>query len=67
MTTIFHGQVLQKYGGLQPDLNGLNDIMSLLCEKPTLQSDVLQPLLAKHVPFYTATDPIFLVKFRLRA
>jgi hypothetical protein len=67
MTTIFHRQALHKSGGLQPDLNGLNDIMSLLHEKPTLQSDVLRPLLAKYLPFYRATDSMFLVNFRLRA
>jgi hypothetical protein len=67
MTTIFHRHAPQKSGGLQPDLNGLNDIMSLLCEKPMLQSDVLRPLLAKYLPFYTATDSMFLVNFRLRA
>ena len=67
MTTIFHRQAVQKSGGLQPDLNGLNDIMSLLREKPMLQSDVLRPLLAKYLPFYTATDSMFLVNFRLRA
>jgi hypothetical protein len=52
---------------LQPDLNGLNDIMSLLREKPMLQSDVLQPLLAKYLPFYAATDSMFIVKFHLQA
>jgi hypothetical protein len=67
MTTIFHRQALQKSGGLQPDLNGLNDIMSLLREKPLLQSDVLRPLLAKYLPFYTATDSSFLSNFRRRA
>jgi hypothetical protein len=67
MTTIFHRQALQKTGGLQPDLNGLNDIMSLLHEKPMLHSDVLWPLLAKYLPFYTATDSMFLINFRLRA
>jgi hypothetical protein len=67
MTTIFHRQALQKSGCLQPDLNGLNDIMSLLREKPMLQSDVLRPLLAKYLPFYTATDSMFIVNFRLRA
>jgi hypothetical protein len=43
-------------GGLQPDLNGRNDIMALLWEKPMLPSDVLQPLLSKYLPFYKATD-----------
>ncbi len=56
MTTIFHRQALQKSGCLQPDLNGLNDIMSLLREKQMLQSGVLRPLLAKYLPFYAATD-----------
>jgi hypothetical protein len=67
MTTIFHRQALQKSGGLQPDLNGLNYIMSILHEKPMLQSDVLWSLLAKYLPFYTATDSMFLVNFRLQA
>jgi hypothetical protein len=41
MSTILHRQALQKSGCLQPDLNGLNNIMSLLREKPMLQSHVL--------------------------
>jgi hypothetical protein len=64
MTTIFHRQALQKLGGLQPDLNGVNDIMSLLREKPMLQSEVLRPLLAKYLPFYKATDVMFIANFR---
>ena len=67
MTTVFHRQALQKSGGLQPDLNGLNDIMSLLREKPMLKADVLRPLLSKYLPFYTATDSMYLVNFRRRA
>ncbi len=59
---------LQKLGGLQPDLNGLNDIMSLLQEKPMLQSDVLRPLLTKYLPFfYKATDAQFIANFRIWA
>jgi hypothetical protein len=54
-------------GGLQPDLNEVNDIMSLLREKPMLQSEVLQPLLAKYLPFYKATDAMFIANFRRRA
>jgi hypothetical protein len=41
--------------------------MSLLREKPMLQSDVLRPLLAKYLPFYAATDSMFIVNFRLQA
>ena len=66
MTSIFHRQALQRSGGLQPDLNGLNAILSLLRERPMLQSDVLRPLLTKYLPFYKATDSQFLVNFCLR-
>jgi hypothetical protein len=67
MTTIFHRQTLEKLGGLQSDLNGVDDIMSLLRKKPMLQSEVLQPLLAKYLPFYKATDAMFIANFRCRA
>jgi hypothetical protein len=63
MTTIFHQQALHKPGGLQPDLNGGNDIMSLLREKPMLQSEVIRPLLAKYLPFCKATDAMFIANF----
>jgi hypothetical protein len=65
---IFQQQALQKSGGLQPDLNGLNDIMSLLQEKPMLKLDVLRPLLAKYLPFYKATtNAQFIAKFWIQA
>ena len=32
-----------------------------------LQSDILRPLLTKYLPFYKATDSMFLVNFRIRA
>jgi cell division inhibitor SulA len=67
MTTIFHRQALQKSNRLQPDLNGVNDIMSLLREKPMLQSEVLRPLLAKYLPFYKATYTMFIFNFRRQA
>jgi hypothetical protein len=67
MTTIFHQQALQKSGGLQPDLNGLNNIMALLQEKAVLQLAVLQPLIAKYLPFYRATDAKFIANFCLCA
>jgi hypothetical protein len=41
--------------------------MSLLQERSILQSDVLGPLLAKYLPFYKATDSMFLVNFHLQA
>ena len=41
--------------------------MSLLRQKPILQSGVLRPLIAKYLPFYKATDAKFIANFRLRA
>jgi hypothetical protein len=67
LTTIFHHQALQKSGGCQPNLTGLNDVMILLRQKPNLQSDILRPLLTKYLPHYEATDAMFLVNFRARA
>jgi hypothetical protein len=64
MTTNFHRQALQKSGGLQPNLNGLNKIVSLLRKKP---SAVLRPLIAKYLPFYKATNAKCIANFRLRA
>jgi hypothetical protein len=64
MTTIFHRQALQKPGGLQPNLNGVNDIMPLLREKPMLQLEVFRTLLAKYLRFYKARDAMFTANFR---
>jgi hypothetical protein len=41
--------------------------MSLLWEKPMLQSDGLRPFLAKYLPFYKATDAQFIANFRIQA
>ena len=41
--------------------------MTLLRQKPNLQSDILRPLLTKYLPHYEATDSMFLVNFRARA
>jgi hypothetical protein len=47
LTIIFDRQALQKSGGCQPNLTGLNNVMTLLCQKPNLQSDILRPVLTK--------------------
>jgi hypothetical protein len=67
LTTIFHRQALQKSGSCQPDLTGLNDVMTLLRQKPNLQAEILRPLLSKYLPHYEASDAMFLVNFRARA
>jgi hypothetical protein len=56
LSTVFHGESKQKNGTLQPDLNGLNNIISLLCEKPNLKPDLLHPLLLKYIPYYKAIE-----------
>jgi hypothetical protein len=41
LSTTFHRESKQKNGTLQPDLNGLSDIIGLLYEKPNLKPDLL--------------------------
>jgi hypothetical protein len=41
LSTVFHQESKQKNGTLQLDLNGLNHIIGLLREKPSLKSDLL--------------------------
>jgi hypothetical protein len=67
LSTVFHQESKQKNGTQQPDLNGLNDIIGLLCEKPNLKPDLLQPPLLKYIPYYKAIDAKFQCNFRQRA
>jgi hypothetical protein len=65
--TVFHRESKQKNGTLQPDLNGLSDIIGLLLEKPNLKPDLLRPLLLKYIPYYKSIDAKFIHNFRQRA
>ncbi len=67
LSTVFHRESKQKNGTLQPDLNGLSDIIGLLREKPNLKPDLLRPLLLKYIPYYKTIDAKFIRNFRQRA
>jgi len=58
---------LKGSGKLIPDLAGLQDVLSILREHPTLDHKVLRTLLQKYVPFYQSLDGTYLRNFRLRA
>jgi hypothetical protein len=52
---------------LIPDLAGLQDVLSLLCEHPSIDHKVLRTLLQKYVPYYDSIDGTFIHNFRLRS
>jgi hypothetical protein len=67
MSTISHHVALQKSGHAQPNLEGMNTILSLLKEQPGLPNPVLCPLLQKYLPHYKAMDSAFMRNFWTRA
>ncbi len=62
-----HRVALRKSGQAQPNLEGMNTILSLLKEQPGLPNTVLRPLLQKYLPHYKAMDSSFMRNFRMRA
>jgi hypothetical protein len=58
---------LKGSGKLVPNLVGLQDVLSILREHPTLDHKVLRSLLHKYVPFYQSLDGAYIRNFRLRA
>eukprot|EP00978_Attheya_sp_CCMP212_P028319 scaffold97455_cov78-Attheya_sp.AAC.2 len=67
LTTIFHHKAKGMSGNAQPDLWGLNHILSLLREKPNLTAEVLPLLLLKYVSTYTSMNAAFIRNFHSRA
>jgi hypothetical protein len=67
MSTVSHRVALRKSGQAQPNLEGMNTILSLLKEQPGLPNTVLRPLLQKYLPHYKAMDSSFMRNFRMRA
>jgi hypothetical protein len=59
--------VLQQSGHAQPNLNGMNTILSLLREQPGLPNTDLCPLLQKYLPHYKAMDASFMRNFSMCA
>jgi hypothetical protein len=58
---------LKGAGKLIPDLAGLQDVLCILREHPTLDHKVLRSLLNKYVHFYQSLDGTYIRNFRLRA
>lgn len=67
LSTTSHRVAIQKSGNQQPNLIGMNDVMSLLREKPMLSAETLRPLLVKYLPTYYGIDAKFIANFRQRA
>jgi hypothetical protein len=67
LNTEYARQAKQRNGKCQPNLDGMNDILSLLKAKPMLKAEDLRPLLLKHVVVYKDIDAVFICNFRCRA
>ena len=63
LTTNSHRVAIQKSGEAQPNIQGLNDVVSLLRDRPLLPTDMLRPLLQKYLPFYSCTNAQFIGNF----
>ena len=67
MSSMSHRVALRRSGQAQPNLEGMNTILSLLKEQPALLNTILCPLLQKYLPHYKAMDPSFMRNFKNRA
>jgi hypothetical protein len=67
MTPQSHHLALIHSGRTQPSLEGMNDIISLMGEKPHVEHTTLRAMLMKDVPDFKSLDGTFLCNFRRRA
>ena len=56
MSTTSQRVALQLSGHGQPNLEGMNTVISLLKEQPGLSNTLLRPLLQKYLPHYKGMD-----------
>jgi hypothetical protein len=67
LNTRSHREARQRAGNTLPDLNGVQDIVSMLRQRPTLSCSDLRPFLQKYIPLYQAANAQFIINFRHRA
>ena len=64
--TMSHRQALISSGSLQPNLQGMQDVISILRQNPLFPTKELRPFLEKYCPFYKPADCIYIRNFRKR-
>ena len=62
--TLSYKEAKQRCGDIQPDLNGVQDIIAFLCNRPTMSLQVLWPFMVKYIPKYKGTSSQFMLNFR---
>ena len=63
-STISHRVAIERSGKSMPNLTGLQGVITLLRNKPTLSSSNLRPLLKAHIPWFKPTDSKFVGNFK---
>ena len=63
-STTSHRIAIERSGCAMPDLVGVQGIVTLLRNKPTLEANVLRPLLKNHIPWFKPSDAKFIANFR---
>ena len=66
LTTKSHREVIQRSGCYQTNINGIQDIISMLRIKPNMECNDLRHFLYKYLPLYKSTNSVFICNFRLR-
>jgi hypothetical protein len=61
-----HGRVLQRQGHLEANISGMKDIASLMNEKPRIASQVLRPMILKHVLMHAGMTSKCINNFKKR-
>jgi hypothetical protein len=63
LNTRSHREARQRAGNALPDLNGVQDIVSMLRQRLTLSCSDLPPFLQKHIPLHQAANTQFTINF----
>eukprot|EP00978_Attheya_sp_CCMP212_P021516 scaffold62881_cov29-Attheya_sp.AAC.1 len=67
LSTVTHRKAMKRSGRLTLELKPLQVLLTLLREKPNLDSQTLRPLLLKHLPHYVSIDGSLIRNFRNKA